>query len=182
MPTLKDLLKDMEFLHFKHTPIIHPTCFIAPGAQVIGNVQMGAHSSLWFNSIARGDVNSIRIGERTNIQDLSMIHVSSKDHPTIIGDNVTVGHGVILHACTIGNRVLIGMGALLMDGVVIEDDVIIGAGSLLTKGTRIPKGTRALGRPAKVVGEMSDEDRKELAASAERYVQLAAAYLRALRK
>src|SRR5262249_57799383 len=118
-------------------PRLHPSAFVADGAQVIGNVEIGAESSVWYNTVLRGDVNTISIGARTNIQDLSVVHVEKGTHPTRIGDDVTVGHHVVIHGCTIGNRVLVGIGAIVLNGVVIEDDAFIAAGTLLTPGTRV---------------------------------------------
>jgi carbonic anhydrase/acetyltransferase-like protein (isoleucine patch superfamily) len=114
------------------TPKIHPTAFVAPNAIIMGDVEIGEDSSVWYNTVIRGDVNSIRIGSRTNIQDLTMIHVEKGTHPTRLGDDVTVGHHVVVHGCTIGNRVLVGIGAIVLNGVVIEDDVFIGPGVTLT--------------------------------------------------
>ncbi|MBI1862413.1 MAG: gamma carbonic anhydrase family protein [Deltaproteobacteria bacterium] len=173
MSTLNALI---ELPHFKKSPVIPKSCFIAPGAHVVGDVTFGEDSSLWFNAVVRGDVNRIVVGNRSNIQDLSVVHVSSYDIPTVVGDDVTVGHGVILHACTIGNRVLIGMGSIVMDGAVIEDNVILGAGSLVTQGTKIPKGSRAFGRPAKVVGTLTDQERERILWSSTRYQDITRVY------
>lgn len=155
-------------------PRVHPSCFVEDSAQVIGDVELGEDSSVWFNSVLRGDVHAIRIGQRTNIQDLTMIHVTSGRFSTTIGDDVTVGHHVVLHGCTVGNRVLVGMGAVVMDGVEIGDDCIIGAGSLLTPGTRIPPGSLVVGSPGKVKRPLSDEERAFLLESARHYVRTAA--------
>jgi carbonic anhydrase/acetyltransferase-like protein (isoleucine patch superfamily) len=137
---------------------------------------MGSESSLWFQSVLRGDVNFIRIGERTNIQDLSMVHVAYQSYPTLIGNDVTVGHSVVLHACTVGNLVLIGMGSVVMDGAEIGDRVILGAGSLVTKGTKIPSGSKAFGRPAKVAGMLTEKEIEQIAFSSQHYVNLAKTY------
>ncbi|HSP77778.1 MAG TPA: gamma carbonic anhydrase family protein [Myxococcaceae bacterium] len=155
-------------------PRVHPSCFVEDSAQVIGDVELGEDSSVWFNSVLRGDVHAIRIGQRTNIQDLTMIHVTSGRFSTTIGDDVTVGHHVVLHGCTVGNRVLVGMGAVVLDGVEIGDDCIIGAGSLLTPGTRIPPGSLVVGSPGKVKRPLSDEERAFLLESARHYVRTAA--------
>lgn len=164
-------------------PRIDPTCFLAPGSQVIGDVVMGAGSSLWFNSIIRGDVNLIRIGRSTNIQDLTMVHVTSLEAPqpseTHIGDEVTIGHRVMIHGCSIGNRALIGMGAILLDGVEIGEEAVIGAGSLVTQNTRIPAGSLAFGAPAKVIRALSSAERQALILSAKHYESLAKKYLTA---
>ena len=169
-----DLKRD--YPHRFQSPKIDPTAMILPGVQLHGDVYVGRESSLWFNSVVRGDVNYIRIGERTNIQDLSMIHVSYKASPAILGNDVTIGHSVVLHACTIGNFVLVGMGSVILDDAEIGDYVIIGAGSLVTQRTKIPSGTKAFGRPAKVVGELTDEERAKIAFNARHYVNLAKSY------
>lgn len=165
--------------HFPHRfkdPVIAPSVMMAKGAQVYGDVQIGADSSIWFNCVLRADVNYIRIGERTNIQDLSLVHESFQTHPTIIGNNVTVGHSCVIHACTIGDYALIGMGSVILDGAEIGDYVLLGAGSLVTQNTKIPSGSKAFGRPAKVVAELTDEEKRALEFSAEHYVKLASTY------
>lgn len=151
-------------------PAIHETAWIAPSADVIGDVEIGAHSSVWFGCVVRGDVNTIRIGARTNIQDLSMCHVTRRKAPLVIGDEVTVGHRVVLHGCTIGNRVLVGMGAVIMDHAEIGDDCIIGAGALVTEGKKIPSKSLVIGSPARVVRELTAEELAFLPKSAENYV------------
>lgn len=156
------------------SPRVHPSCFVEDSAQVVGDVELGEDSSVWFNTVIRGDVNAVRIGKRTNIQDLTMVHVTSHQHTTNIGDDVTVGHHVVLHGCTIGNRVLVGMGSVVMDGVEVGDDCIIGAGSLVTPGTKIPPGSMALGSPARVKRPLTEEERAFLRESAKHYVHTAA--------
>jgi carbonic anhydrase/acetyltransferase-like protein (isoleucine patch superfamily) len=133
------------------TPSLGRDVFVAPGAYVIGRVTIGHQSSVWFGAVLRGDVGSISIGERTNIQDLSLIHMTGGVSDARIGDDVTVGHGVTLHGCDIGDRCLIGMGSILLDGVRVGEDSVIGAGSLITPRMVIPAGSLVLGRPAKVV-------------------------------
>lgn len=161
----------MTVRRFKqHTPRIHESCFIEDSAQIIGDVEIGEDSSVWFNTVIRGDVNPIRIGRRTNIQDLSMIHVLKDRYPTYLGDEVTVGHHVVLHGCRVGNRVLVGMGAILMDDVEVGDDCVIAAGALLTPGTRIPPGSLVVGSPAKVKRPITDQERAWLKESAQNYV------------
>ncbi len=158
------------------TPKMPSTVFIAHSADVIGDVEIGNDSSVWFNSVIRGDVHFIRIGERTNIQDLSMLHVTRKKHPLIIGNEVTVGHHVTLHGCTISNRILIGMGAVVLDGAVISDNVMVGAGALITEGMTIPPFTLALGVPAKIKRALTEEEIAFLGQSAQNYVELAKLY------
>lgn len=152
------------------TPSIHPSCFIDESAQILGDVEIGEDSSVWFNSVVRGDVNSIRIGRRTNIQDLSMVHVLADKYPTWVGDDVTIGHHVVIHGCRVGNRVLVGMAAVLMDGVEVGDDCVIGAGALLTPGTVIPPGSLVVGSPARVRRPITDAERIWLTQSAHNYV------------
>ena len=153
-----------------HWPVIHETAFVAPSADIVGDVVIGSHSSIWFQCVVRGDVHWIRIGNRTNIQDHSMLHVTRRKSPLTVGDEVTVGHRVMLHGCTIGNRVLVGMGAIIMDDAVVGDDCIIGAGALVTQGTEIPNGMLAFGSPAKVVRPLNEEELAFLKRSAENYV------------
>lgn len=154
----------------EHWPKIHETAFVAPSADVIGDVEIGEHSSVWFQCVIRGDVRPIRIGNQTNIQDLCVLHATRTKKPLIIGDEVTVGHAVKLHGCTIGNRVLIGMGAIVMDDAEIGDECLIGAGALVTQGTKVPPKSLVLGAPAKVVRTLTPKELATLAKSAENYV------------
>lgn len=163
--------------HRFNAPKIADSAFIAPGAHVYGDVEIGAESSIWFNSVLRGDVNFIRVGERTNIQDNSVIHVSYKALPTLIGSDVTVGHSVTLHACTVQDFALIGMGSVVLDGADIGEFSLIGAGSLVTQNTKIPPRCKAFGRPAKVVAELTDQEVEALRFSAGHYVALSRTYL-----
>ena len=160
-----------------HLPKLGERVFVAPGARVIGDVTIGDHTSIWFNTVVRGDVFHIRIGKCTNIQDLSMIHVTRGRHPSIIGDHVTVGHRAILHGCTISDCCLIGMGAIVMDRATIGEHSIIGAGAVVTEGTVIPPGTLALGFPAKPKRELTEVEIHNLKDSANHYAKLAAQYL-----
>jgi carbonic anhydrase/acetyltransferase-like protein (isoleucine patch superfamily) len=162
--------KDLE-------PKIEKDVFIAPSADIIGDVHIGENSSIWFGTVVRGDVHKIRIGKRTSIQDLSMVHVThykkadkSDGHPTIIGDDVTIGHKVMLHGCTIEDACLIGMGATIIDGAVIGKESIVGACSLVTKNKKFPPRSLIMGSPAKVVRSLTDEEVQELYNSATRYV------------
>jgi len=158
-------------------PVIDASALIVDSAQVIGDVIIGEESSVWFNAVIRGDVNHIRIGKRTNIQDGSVLHVTRKKHPLVIGDEVTVGHGVILHACTIGSRCLIGMGAIVMDASEVGDDCIVGAGSLVTPNTQIPPRSLALGSPARVMRSLTEEELRTVRESAANYVADIESYL-----
>lgn len=164
--------------HHGKWPQIHETAFVAPSADIVGEVAIGSHSSVWFQCVVRGDVHSIRIGQRTNIQDHSMLHVTRKKSPLTIGDEVTVGHRATLHGCTIGNRVLVGMGAIILDDAEIGDDCVVGAGALVTKGTKVPAGSLVMGVPAKVARELKPEEREFLPQSAANYVGDAMEYYR----
>ncbi len=159
------------------TPTIATDAFIEDTAVIVGDVVIESESSVWFHSVVRGDVNYIRIGRRTNIQDLSLLHVTHDTYPLIVGDDVTVGHHVVLHGCTIHNRVLIGMGAVLMDGVVVGDDCIIGAGALVTEHTKIPPGSLVIGAPARVKRPLRDTEVTWLKESAQNYVRYALSYM-----
>ena len=141
-----------------HDPKIHETAFVAENAIVIGDVEIGEQSSVWFGSVLRGDVNYIRIGKRTNVQDGSIIHVSSKTHPTIVEDEVTLGHRVTLHGCHIETGCLISIGAIILDGVRVGRDSLIAAGSLVTPNTQISPRSLVMGSPARVKRELTDEE------------------------
>ena len=158
-------------------PIIRSSAFIEDTAVIVGDVAIDSESSVWFNSVIRGDVHYIRIGHRTNVQDLSLLHVTNNTHPLIIGDDVTIGHHVVLHGCTIGNRVLIGMGSIIMDGALIEDDCIIGAGSLVTEGTVVPSHSLALGSPACVKRSLKEKELAWIKESANNYIRHAKQYM-----
>jgi carbonic anhydrase/acetyltransferase-like protein (isoleucine patch superfamily) len=160
------------------TPVVHPTCFIEASAQLVGDVQLGEHSSVWFNTVLRGDVQRIRVGRRSNIQDLCMVHVVRDRFATQLGDEVTVGHHAVLHGCSLGNRILVGMGSILLDGVKVGDDCVIAAGTLLTPGTEIPSGSLAMGSPGRVKRPLNDEERAWIARTAAHYVGYAEEYLR----
>ena len=157
-------------------PRIHPTTFIAPTASVIGDVEIGAESGIWFSCVVRGDTNFIRIGARTNIQDGTIIHVDAVTYPTIIGDDVTVGHAAIIHACTLHNRAFVGMGSTVLDGAVIEEGGILGAGGLLTPGKVIGRYELWTGAPAKLKRVMDEDERRKFDRNAEEYRKLAARY------
>jgi carbonic anhydrase/acetyltransferase-like protein (isoleucine patch superfamily) len=158
-------------------PTIPKSCFIEETAVVIGDVVMGEECSAWFHAVIRGDVNYIRIGLRTNIQDLSMLHVTHDTAPLVIGDEVTIGHHVVLHGCTIKDRVLIGMGAIIMDDAVIGEDSIVGAGALVTEGTVVPPKSLILGAPAKVKRPVTDKELAWIRESAQNYVDYARQYM-----
>ncbi|MFB3070443.1 MAG: gamma carbonic anhydrase family protein, partial [Nitrospirales bacterium] len=158
-------------------PTIASSAFIEDTAVIVGDVAIHPESSVWFNTVIRGDVHYIRIGHRTNIQDLSLLHVTHDLYPLVIGNDVTVGHHVVLHGCTIHDRVLIGIGSILMDGATIEEDCIIGAGALITKGTVIPSHSLALGSPARVKRPLSEKELAWIKESANNYVRYARQYV-----
>lgn len=158
-------------------PTIAPSAFVEDTAVVIGDVIIGPESSVWFHAVIRGDVNHIRIGHRTNIQDLCLLHVAHNTHPLILGDNITVGHRAVLHGCTLQDRVLIGMGAIIMDGVVIEEDCIIGAGALITERIHIPPKSLVMGSPAKVKRMLTDAEMQWIKESAANYIRYAEQYV-----
>ena len=166
-----------SLLPFARTaPAVHASCYVAPGAFVIGDASIGAGSSVWFNAVVRGDVMPITIGERTNIQDLCMLHVSSHTAPTIIGDDVTVGHRAILHGCTVEDGCLIGMGAILLDGVHVGAGSLIAAGALVPPNMQIPPNSFVVGSPARIKRETTPEERAFFLKSAAHYAELAASY------
>ena len=152
------------------TPKIHPSVFIAEGAQIIGDVEIGAESSVWFNTVIRGDVHYIRIGERTNIQDNCVLHVTHDTYPLVIGSDVTVGHGAILHAATIKDRCLIGMGAKVLDDATVGPYAFVAAGSLVLEHFEVPEGALVAGVPARVKRMLSEEERQQIVQSAQNYV------------
>ncbi|MCR4430836.1 MAG: gamma carbonic anhydrase family protein [Tepidanaerobacteraceae bacterium] len=156
-------------------PKIHETAFIAPSADVIGDVTVGENSSIWHHAVLRGDVNRIEIGSCTNIQDGTIVHVAG-EYPTIIGNNVTIGHGAIIHGCIIKDNAFIGMGAIILDGAIIGEGALVGAGALVTEKKEIPPHTLAVGVPAKAVKELSDEYRQMAKNRAVEYAELAGEY------
>lgn len=157
-------------------PSIHETAFIAPGAVIIGDVVIGAGSSVWFQCTLRGDVNEIRVGENTNIQDHTLVHVTKNGHGTYIGDNIAIGHSCTLHACTLESGCFVGMGATVMDGAVVESRAMVAARAFVTPGKRVPTGELWAGAPAKLMRILSDEDKAEIAGNPVRYAELARAY------
>jgi carbonic anhydrase/acetyltransferase-like protein (isoleucine patch superfamily) len=156
--------------HRGRLPRVHPTVFVDDSAQVIGEVEIGEESSVWMCVVIRGDVNRIRIGRRSNVQDGTIVHVMKDTHPTVIGDNVTIGHGAVVHGCTIEDRCLVGMGAILLNGVTVGSGSIIAAGTLLPEGTQVPSRSLVMGSPGKVRRTLSDADLDEIQMYADRYV------------
>ena len=158
-------------------PRLHESVFAVDSALVIGDVEIGADSSLWFGTIVRGDVNAIHVGARTNVQDHSVIHVTSRTHPTWVGDEVTLGHRVTLHGCTVKDRCIIGIGAIVLDGAVVGEESMVAAGTLVPPGMVVPPRTLVMGSPAKVKRALTPEELAHLQRSAENYVRYTRQYL-----
>ena len=169
------------------TPVIHPSAFIAPGARIIGDVEIGPDSSIWYNCVVRGDVNAIRIGARTNIQDGSVIHCDGPDPDrpqgwsTTIGDDVLIGHMAMIHGCDLKDRAFVGLGAVVMNGCVIESDAMLAAGALLSPNRTVPHRQLWTGRPAKYVRDLTDEALIRMREGVDRYVHNAKAHKGALK-
>ncbi|MCB0308836.1 MAG: gamma carbonic anhydrase family protein [Bdellovibrionales bacterium] len=159
-----------------HQPRVHESVYLSPNAYVIGQVEIGQQSSVWFGSVVRGDVHSIRIGDRTNIQDLSIVHVTKSRFSVSIGSDVTIGHGVKIHGCTIDNAVLVGIGAILLDGCHVHEMSMIAAGTLVPPGVEIPSGVLAMGSPAKIKRELTSEEKSYIVRSAKNYIDYQAMY------
>jgi len=155
-------------------PRVDPTAFVAEDGVIVGDVTLGPESSLWYGCVLRGDVNSIRIGARTNVQDLTVVHVTGGTHPTVIGDEVTIGHRVVLHGCTVHDRCLIGIGSIVLDGAEIGPEAMVGAGALVPPGMKVPPRTLVLGTPARVKRRLTEAEVEHLRASADHYVAYAA--------
>jgi carbonic anhydrase/acetyltransferase-like protein (isoleucine patch superfamily) len=158
------------------TPKLHESVYTVQSAEIIGDVEIGADSSVWYNAVVRGDVNCIRIGSRTNVQDGCLLHVRSQKYPLLIGSNVTLGHGVIAHACTIEDFCLIGMGAVILDNATIGSRSLVAAGAVVKNNEKIPSGVLVAGVPAKVVRDLTEDEKKMLEESAENYVQYVQMY------
>jgi carbonic anhydrase/acetyltransferase-like protein (isoleucine patch superfamily) len=151
-------------------PRVHPTAYIDASAQVIGDVEIGEESSIWMAVVIRGDVHHIRIGRRTNIQDGTIVHVMKDSHPTLVGDNVTIGHAAVIHGCTIENQCLIGMGAILLNGARIGTGSIVAAGTLIPEGTEVPPRSLVIGSPGRVRRGLGDAEVADIQGYADRYV------------
>jgi carbonic anhydrase/acetyltransferase-like protein (isoleucine patch superfamily) len=160
-------------------PRVHSTVFIDDSAQVIGDVEIGEESSVWMNAVIRGDVNQIRIGRRSNIQDGTIVHVMNQTHPTTIGDNVTIGHGALVHGCTIDDRCLIGMGAILLNGCRIGTESIVAAGTLVVERTTVPPRSLVMGSPGRVKRTLTDQEVASIQGYADRYVGYRLEYMTA---
>ncbi len=157
-------------------PKVHPSAWIAGSADVIGDVELGEESSVWFTTVVRGDVNFIRIARGTNLQDGTVIHVNRNGTPTIVEEYVTVGHAARLHGCHIKSNCLIGIGAIVLDGAVLEEECVVAAGAMVSPGTVVPKGSLLMGTPARVKRQVSDKDLDLIYRSAKSYIALAADY------
>ncbi len=157
-------------------PTVAASAYIDPSAQVIGDVVMGERSSIWPNATVRGDVNYIRIGEETNVQDNSVLHVEYKIHPLILGNRVTVGHSVVLHGCVVEDECLIGIGAVVLNGATVGAGSVIAAGAVVPEGMRIPPGSMVMGVPAKIKREVTPEEKERFRGNAQRYVELRETY------
>ena len=158
-------------------PRVHPTVYIDESAQIIGDVEIGEESSVWMSAVIRGDVHHIRIGRRSNVQDGTIVHVMRDTHPTVIGDDVTIGHRALVHGCTIEDRCLIGMGAILLDGVRVGSGSIVAAGTLLTEGTQVPSRSLVMGSPGTVRRTIEDRELGKIQMYADRYVAYRLEYM-----
>ena len=159
-----------------HLPRLNPSVFIADGARIIGDVEIGEDSSIWFNAVVRGDIHFIRIGSRTNIQDNCVLHVTTGTHPCIVGNGVTVGHRAILHGCTVHDNVLIGMGSIVMDAAVVNSFSLVAAGALVPPGMIVPEGVLVAGVPAKIIRPLRSAERESILFSSGHYCDIVAGY------
>ena len=161
------MLRSYRSIH----PTVHPSAFVDGSAQVIGDVHLGPESSVWMNVVIRGDVHYVRIGARSNIQDLTLVHVMRDTNPTVIGDDVTIGHSAVIHGCTIEDRCLIGMGAILLNGAHIGTGSIVAAGALVPEGMVVPPGSMVMGMPAKVKRPLTPDEDASIKWYADNYVR-----------
>ena len=169
---LQQIKKEQQLFPYKNIlPKLHESVFLAPGVKVIGDVEIGEYSSLWYNSVVRGDVHYIKIGSYTNIQDCSMLHVTNDKYPLNIGNRVTIGHSVKLHGCKLNDLCLIGIGAIILDGAVVQEKGMVAAGAVVRPNFVVPSGKLVAGVPAKVIRDLTDDEIAEFDISAERYVQ-----------
>lgn len=164
----------------ERAPRLHASAFVAPGAAILGDVTLGADSSVWYGCVLRGDLHAIRVGTRSNVQDLSVLHVTRDRFPTEVGDEVTIGHRAVVHGCTIGDGALIGIGAVILDGARVGEGALVGAGALVAPGTEVPARVLVLGVPARVVRPLSDEELASQRRRAHEYVETARLHVRAL--
>lgn len=157
-------------------PKIHESVFMCEGSHIIGDVVIDENVSVWFNSVIRGDVNYIRIGARTNVQDNSTLHVTYKKYPLVIGADVTIGHNAVVHGCTVKDKVLIGMGAILLDNCVVNSNVLIGAGTLIKQGFEVPEGVLIAGTPGKIIRDLKHDEIEMISQSAKNYMMYVEMY------
>lgn len=163
--------KEIKLFPYKDFfPKLHKSVFLASGSKIIGDVEIGENTSVWYNTVIRGDVNYVRIGNNTNVQDNSMLHVTNQKFPLVIGNGVTIGHSVTLHGCTLNDYSFVGMGAVILDGAVIESHAMVAAGAVIKQGFIVPAGKLAAGVPAKVIRDLTDAEMDEFEKSAARYV------------
>ncbi len=170
------------FPYLEYYPEIHNSVFLASGVKVIGNVKIDEFSSVWYNTVIRGDVHYISIGKLSNIQDCSMLHVTNGRFPLNIGNRVTIGHSVTLHGCTLKDLCLIGMGAVILDGALIEKNSMVAAGAVITPGFRVPSGKLAAGVPAKIIRDLTEVEINDIAESAARYRKYTEITIESLKK
>ena len=170
------------FPYLETFPKLGKNVFLASGVKIIGDVQIGDDSSIWYNTVVRGDVHYIRIGESTNVQDLCMLHVTNGKFPLNIGDKVTIGHSVTLHGCTLQNLCLIGMGAVILDGAIVEEKSMVAAGAVVRQNSIVPSGKLVAGVPAKIIRDLTESEVYEFEKSAERYKKYTELTLRSLQK
>ena len=161
------------FPYLNSFPEVDSSVFLAAGVKLVGEVTIGKQSSVWYNTVIRGDVNYVTIGERTNVQDLSMLHVTNKKFPLIIGNDVTIGHSVTLHGCVLKDKCFIGMGAIILDGAVVESDSMVAAGAVVKEGFVVPAGKLVAGVPAKIIRDLRKDEIENISASAVRYQKYA---------
>ncbi|HWI58727.1 MAG TPA: gamma carbonic anhydrase family protein [Bacillota bacterium] len=173
---MSELEKQLETF-LRRRPTLGKSVYIARGAVVLGDVTLGDHASVWYNAVLRGDINRIVVGHHTNIQDTAVLHLAD-DFACVLGNYVTVGHGAIVHACTVGDEVLVGMGSTILDGAVIGEQSLVGARALVTQGMQVPPGSLVLGAPAKVVRALTPKERAGIKSLAEKYARSAAYYLK----
>ena len=180
---IQRLNKEQQIFPYKNLlPKLHETVFLASGVKIIGDVEIGEHSNVWYNSVIRGDVHYIKIGAYTNIQDCSMLHVTNGEYPLNIGSKVTIGHSVKLHGCTLNDLCLIGIGAVLLDGSIVERNAMIAAGAVVRPGFVVPSYKLAAGVPAKIIRDLTEEEVEEFETSAERYVDYTKTTIESLNK
>jgi carbonic anhydrase/acetyltransferase-like protein (isoleucine patch superfamily) len=168
--------------YLKFFPKLAENVFLAPGVKIVGNVEIGKDSSIWYNTVIRGDVHYIKIGELTNVQDCSMLHVTNGKYPLNIGNKVTIGHSVTLHGCMVNDLCLIGIGAIVLDGAVIESNSLVAAGSLVKQGFLVPSGKLVAGVPARIIRDLTEKEIGEFEASAVRYKNYSVLTMDSLRK